>query len=62
MVGLPAGTTVGLMAVSLTHLSDGVTQLTSSSEWQSWAMAVGIDCMLIKRGARPADGAAGGEA
>jgi hypothetical protein len=42
-----AGTTVGLMAVSLTHLSDGVTQLTAIPEWQSWAMAVGIDCMLI---------------
>ena len=42
-----AGTTVGLMAVSLTHLSDGVTQLTAIPEWQSWAMAMGIDCMLI---------------
>jgi hypothetical protein len=42
-----AGTTVGLMAVSLTHLSDGVTQLTAIPSWQSWAMAVGIDCMLI---------------
>jgi hypothetical protein len=42
-----AGTTVGLMAVSLTHLSDGVTQLTAIPQWQSWAMAVGIDCMLI---------------
>ncbi len=30
-----AGTTVGLMAVSLTHLSDGVTQLTAIPEWQS---------------------------
>ena len=42
-----AGTTVGLMAVSLTHLSDGVTQLTAITSWQAWAMAVGIDCMLI---------------
>jgi hypothetical protein len=42
-----AATTVGLMAVSLTHLSDGVTQLTAIPSWQSWAMAVGIDCMLI---------------
>jgi hypothetical protein len=42
-----AGTTVGLMAVSLTHLSDGVTQLTAIPPWQAWAMAVGIDCMLI---------------
>ena len=42
-----AGTTVGLMAVSLTHLSDGVTQLTAIPEWQAWAMAIGIDCMLI---------------
>ena len=41
------GTTVGLMAVSLTHLSDGVTQLTAIPSWQAWAMAVGIDCMLI---------------
>jgi hypothetical protein len=42
-----AVTTVGLMAVSLTHLSDGVTQLTAIPPWQAWAMAVGIDCMLI---------------
>jgi hypothetical protein len=42
-----AGTTIGLMAVSLTHLSDGVTQLTAIPAWQGWAMAVGIDCMLI---------------
>jgi hypothetical protein len=27
--------------------SDGVTQLTAIPQWQSWAMAVGIDCMLI---------------
>jgi hypothetical protein len=39
--------TVGLMAVSLTHLSDGVTQLTAIPSWQAWAMAIGIDCMLI---------------
>jgi hypothetical protein len=42
-----AGTTVGLMAVSLTHLSDGVMQLAAIPVWQSWAMAIGIDCMLI---------------
>jgi hypothetical protein len=42
-----AGTTVGLMAVSLTHLSDGVEQLTAIPAWQAWAMAAGIDCMLI---------------
>jgi hypothetical protein len=42
-----AGTTVGLMAVSLTHLSDGVTQLTAIPSWQSWCMAAGIDCLLI---------------
>jgi hypothetical protein len=42
-----AATTVGLMAVSLTHLSDGVTQLTAIPVWQSWAMAIGIDAMLI---------------
>jgi hypothetical protein len=42
-----AGTTVGLMAVSLTHLSDGVTQLTAITSWQAWAMAIGIDSMLI---------------
>ena len=41
------GTTIGLMAVSLTHLSDGVTQLTEIPAWQGWAMAVRIDCMLI---------------
>jgi hypothetical protein len=28
------GTTIGLMAVSLTHLSDGVTQLTAIPAWQ----------------------------
>jgi hypothetical protein len=42
-----AATTVGFMAVSLTHLSDGVTQLTAIPSWRAWAMAVGIDCMLI---------------
>jgi hypothetical protein len=42
-----AVTTVALMGVSLTHLSDGVTQLTAIPSWQAWAMAVGIDCMLI---------------
>jgi hypothetical protein len=42
-----AATTVGLMAVSLTHLSDGVIQLTAIPQWQAWAMAIGIDCMLI---------------
>jgi hypothetical protein len=42
-----ASTTVGLMAVSLTHLSDGVTKLTATPTWQAWAMAIGIDCMLI---------------
>jgi hypothetical protein len=42
-----AATTVGLMAVSLTHLSDGVEQLTAIPAWQAWAMAAGIDCMLI---------------
>jgi hypothetical protein len=42
-----AVTTVGLMAVSLTHLSDGVTALTSIPAWQGWAMACGIDMMLI---------------
>jgi hypothetical protein len=35
------------MAVSLTHLSDGVTQLTAIPVWQSWAMAIGIDAMMI---------------
>lgn len=49
-----AGTTVGLMAVSLTHLSDGVSQLTAIPPWQAWAMAVGIDCMLISVALWPA--------
>ena len=40
-------TTIALMGVSLTHLSDGVTQLTAIPSWQAWAMAVGIDRMLI---------------
>jgi hypothetical protein len=35
-----AGTTVGLMAVSLTHLSDGVTQLTAIPSWRGrWRSA-----------------------
>jgi hypothetical protein len=43
-----AATTVGLMAVSLTRLSDGVTQFTAIIPyWQPSAMAVGIHCMLI---------------
>jgi hypothetical protein len=42
-----AVTTIALMGVSLTHLSDGVTQLTAIPSWQAWAMAIGIDCMLI---------------
>ncbi len=41
------GTTVALMGVSLTHLSDGVQELTGIPVWQSWAMAIGIDAMLI---------------
>jgi hypothetical protein len=42
-----AFTTIALMGVSLTHLSDGVVQLTNSPVWQGWAMALGIDAMLI---------------
>jgi hypothetical protein len=42
-----AGTTVGLMAVSLTHLSDGMIQLTAIPSWQAWAMAIGVDCLLV---------------
>jgi hypothetical protein len=42
-----AGATVALMGISLTHLSDGVTQLAGLPPWQSWSMAIGIDCMLI---------------
>jgi hypothetical protein len=42
-----AGTTVGLMAVSLTHLAGGIGELTGIPAWQQWAMAGGIDCMLV---------------
>jgi hypothetical protein len=42
-----ACTTVGLMAVSLTLLSDGMIQLTAIPAWQAWAMAVGVDCLLV---------------
>jgi hypothetical protein len=42
-----AGTTIGLMGVSLTHLSDGMMQLTAIPTWQGWAMAIGIDCLLV---------------
>ena len=39
--------TVGLMAVSLVHLSDGIDGITGISAWQSWSMAIGIDYLLI---------------
>jgi hypothetical protein len=50
------------MAVSLTHLSDGVIQLAAIPSWQAWTMAVGIDCMLISVAVAPTDGTAGREA
>jgi hypothetical protein len=42
-----AGTTIALMGVSLSHLSDGVEQLTTIPLWQSVCMAIGIDAMLV---------------
>jgi hypothetical protein len=42
-----ATVTIGLMAVSLTHLSGGIEDLTSIPSWQSWAMAIGIDALLV---------------
>lgn len=40
-------TTIGLMAVSLSHLAGGIEQLTEIPTWQAWAMSFGIDAMLI---------------
>ena len=40
VIGLVGITLTGL---SLSHLADGVQQLTHSSPWHAWAMATGID-------------------
>jgi len=36
-----------LTGLSLSHLAQGVSIVTHSSEWQSWAMAIGIDLGFI---------------
>ena len=43
-VGLVAGT---LTALSLTHLAHGITIVTGAEQWESWAMAVGIDLGFV---------------
>ena len=42
-----AGVALVLMALSLTHLADGIEALTHSGPWQSRMMAVGIDLGFI---------------
>jgi hypothetical protein len=42
-----AGPTVGLMAVSLIHLSDGAMQLTRSRHGKAGQWRSGLNCMLI---------------
>lgn len=39
--------TIALLAISLTHLADGMIMLTDCPAWQGWAMAIGVDAMLI---------------
>jgi hypothetical protein len=41
------GTTLALLALSLTHLADGIAYLTHCATVQAWAMAIGIDCMFV---------------
>lgn len=37
----------GVLAVSLSHLAKAFRDITHSRPWQSWAMAVVVDCSLI---------------
>lgn len=39
--------TLVFLVISLTHLADGIILLTDCPQWQGWAMAIGIDLMLI---------------
>jgi sterol desaturase/sphingolipid hydroxylase (fatty acid hydroxylase superfamily) len=43
------GMTLAFLALSLTHLADGIAYLAHCSEWQAIALAVGIDCMFCER-------------
>ncbi len=36
-----------ILAVSLSHLSGAIEDITGSSKWQSWAMALSVDASLI---------------
>lgn len=36
-----------LTALSLSHLAHGIALMTSCPTWESWAMAIGIDCGFI---------------
>lgn len=44
VAGLVAAT---LTALSLTHLAHGIALMTGCPEWESWAMAIGIDLGFI---------------
>lgn len=39
--------TCGVLAVSLSHLASAIRDITRSSLWQSWALAIVIDCSLV---------------
>jgi hypothetical protein len=41
------GTTLALLALSLTHLAAGIEYLCRCDHWQSWAMAIGIDLVFV---------------
>ena len=41
------GTTLALLALSLTHLASGIEYLTRCNHWQSLAMAIGIDLVFV---------------
>lgn len=34
-------------SLSLNHLATGIAGITGSSPWQSWAMAIGVDCAFV---------------
>jgi hypothetical protein len=43
-VGIVAGS---LVALSLTHLATGIQVVTGSPQWESWSMAIGVDCGYV---------------
>ena len=36
-----------LTALSLNHLASGIATMTHCPSWQSWAMAIGVDCAFV---------------